>query len=474
MRSGLVHAYSIKPISFTYFVLFLLIMISACDDNKRRSIPFMDSSFIDPSTLDPPQNIDLSFDQFMSGDGSLLDQELSHTSDMELNMDQMSTHLELTPTCPTIDTLEIDVSHTLSSIQSLGTCQTPLIIFNVPRGSSWRIELSFIDQTDEEEDQTARLLVDIYDSLSWLSVLSTPYPLVQRRFDSLDSISLSFTPQRSGLHYAILRDFDSRQLWASTRERVFSVSLHCEMDCQLKSTRYPVILVHGYAGVDRYFGLVDYFYRVPQALREAGFSVFIPSLSPVELTETRAQELSDFLDEIQLESGAQQFNLIAHSQGGLDSRYLISTLNQGHRVASLTTIATPHRGIPIRLVDFFSAQDFSEMTLNHFNELNLDDPQVSYFSWSARTCTLLEPRCLREHNGEVVTPFLLPTYTLLNRYGPNDGLVPTNSMYHGQHLGELSADHFDQIGQIADRSEGPFPHLTFYLDEVLRLAQSGF
>ena len=32
--------------------------------------------------------------------------------------------------------------------------------------------------------------------------------------------------------------------------------------------------------------------------------------------------------------------IFAHSMGGLDARYMISVLGAGHRVASLTTIAT--------------------------------------------------------------------------------------------------------------------------------------
>ena len=46
-------------------------------------------------------------------------------------------------------------------------------------------------------------------------------------------------------------------------------------------------------------------------------------------------------------------------------------------------------------------------------------------------------------------------------------------MVYGEHLGELNADHFDQIGQIADRDRGPFAHRAFYLNEAHRLKSSG-
>ena len=47
-------------------------------------------------------------------------------------------------------------------------------------------------------------------------------------------------------------------------------------------------------------------------------------------------------------------------------------------------------------------------------------------------------------------------------------------MLYGEHLGQLNADHFDEIGQIADQLSGPFDHLAFYLSEANRLHNLGF
>src|SRR5207245_6473457 len=44
-------------------------------------------------------------------------------------------------------------------------------------------------------------------------------------------------------------------------------------------------------------------------------------------------------------------NLIAHSMGGLDARYMITHLGMAEHVRSLTTVSTPHRGT--YLVDWF-------------------------------------------------------------------------------------------------------------------------
>ena len=41
---------------------------------------------------------------------------------------------------------------------------------------------------------------------------------------------------------------------------------------------------------------------------------------------------------------AEPVNVIAHSMGGLDARYMITHLGMAEQVRSLTTVATPHHG----------------------------------------------------------------------------------------------------------------------------------
>lgn len=60
--------------------------------------------------------------------------------------------------------------------------------------------------------------------------------------------------------------------------------------------------------------------------------------------EENAGILREKIFEILRENGEEKVNIIAHSKGGLDSRYLISGLHMAPYVASLTTICTPHRG----------------------------------------------------------------------------------------------------------------------------------
>ena len=478
-----------KQIKRCIFYIGLLLTLVACQDrNEVKTID--ESSMIDQSLINNDNNlgnqeeaaeqIDLFMTQTKSDlgttefDHSLRDQ-LTARDDADLANE------------PCNDSLSVAVRLNEASpvTMNLGHCESPRLIFNLAQGSKWKLTMRFESHLPtQDEGLISEYLAELdtwglFDSRHWQN-----YRELESQEDQLTSAiielgdddhqaSFEFYAGLSGKHVFQLYQAVNK-LWSINDVLRIEATLNCIENCHLQSTLYPIVLVHGYAGVDQYFGILDYFYRVPNRLRERGFLVFIPSLSSIELSSIRANELSVFLDQAQIESGAEKFNIIAHSQGGLDSRYLISSLREGDRIASLTTVATPHEGLPVEILDFFSRQSFSEAELISFNQNNPADPQVSYFSWSARSCTVLEWNCLRDHGGELVTPFLLPTYSLLRAYGANDGLIMTDSMIYGTHLGELSADHFDQIGQIADQRDGAFPHLDFYENEARRLKTSGF
>lgn len=255
----------------------------------------------------------------------------------------------------------------------------------------------------------------------------------------------------------------------------YTIAASCVAGCELEATRYPMAFFHGYAGTDSYFGVLDYFFGIDGLLTDAGYEVQMPTSSPIAESETRADQLAEQLQAWMDETGARRMNIIAHSQGGLDARLLVSGKGWSDRVASITTIATPHRGIPLIAAEFLSVQDFSPDYMDVFNVAYPDVPGVRYWSWSSRSCGILEPWCIADKDGEVVDVLLGASYTLLLRFGPNDGIVPTASMIWGEHLGELSADHFDEVGQIADLSlpGDPFRHRDFYRSEARRLSAAG-
>lgn len=107
-------------------------------------------------------------------------------------------------------------------------------------------------------------------------------------------------------------------------------------------TRYPLLMVHGVFFRDtRYF---NYWGRIPGELIKNGAVIFYGQQQSAASVKRSGEELSDRIKNIIKDTGCEKVNIIAHSKGGLDSRYAISCLGMDQYVASLTTINTPHKG----------------------------------------------------------------------------------------------------------------------------------
>lgn len=273
--------------------------------------------------------------------------------------------------------------------------------------------------------------------------------------------------------------------------------------------KYPVVLHHGFLGFDRIFA-IDYFYGVRTALTDAGVSVYTTTVAPVNTIAFRAHQLAEQIDAILQESGSAKVNIIAHSMGGLDARYLISTMGYGDRVASLTTIATPHQGSPVADVayhltnadarkirqsveflflgnqrqtlgsddiDVNSPVDMRgalwnlsvEYLRGHFDAANPDDPRVIYESFAGHS------KLIGRSETPRIQPILLPFFLFLRTTaGDNDGLVTIESARHGTDRGVIEGDHMDVVGQLLGHSMHRFDHRSFYMNMVHSLKSRGF
>ena len=107
-------------------------------------------------------------------------------------------------------------------------------------------------------------------------------------------------------------------------------------------TRYPIFLVHGMGF--REGRLIRYWGRIPRRLQQGGAQVFSSRQDSNGTVETNARQLAAELDDILRQTGAERVNVIAHSKGGLEARYLISSMGYGEKIASVTTLSTPHHG----------------------------------------------------------------------------------------------------------------------------------
>ncbi len=279
---------------------------------------------------------------------------------------------------------------------------------------------------------------------------------------------------------------------------VYDLSVSCASGCDLVATRFPIVLVHGWTGFES-IGPITYFWNVPETLVEQGFLVYVASLDPYNSVDVRSEQLASQVDGFLTRGRARKVDIVAHSQGGLDSRRLVSTLGYGDRVSALVTISTPHRGTPITdialgalpgpgedalyfLLELIGATavgsesdaraSFASMTTGYvegtFNPENPDDPLVQYVSYAGLTCPL-GITC-----GDVCDVEIAFSYDLIYlAAGDNDGIVPVSSAVWGDYRGEVAADHFDEVGQLFGVTGPNFDHLQFYSDVARELASEG-
>jgi triacylglycerol lipase len=239
--------------------------------------------------------------------------------------------------------------------------------------------------------------------------------------------------------------------------------------------RHPVVLAHGVLGFDKIaIGGRDhsYFRGVTGHLTRVGAEVHRPRVPPSASIAMRAEAFARMVRELP----AKKVNVIAHSMGGLDVRYAIAKLGLGDRIASLTTIGTPHLGTPLanlgarlsdllrlklllgRVLDIDAFYDLTTERMQAFNRDVADVRGVHYGSIVARV------------ERARANPLLWPSHLYLSeRSGANDGIVPFESQRWGEVLKEIDADHWAQIGW----SPG-FDALALYEELLRELRGRGF
>ena len=110
----------------------------------------------------------------------------------------------------------------------------------------------------------------------------------------------------------------------------------------MEPTKYPVVLVHGMMVKD--FSLWPAFRGITDFLRKQNITVYTSNQDGLGTIANNAAQLREEIEAILAKEGCDKVNLIAHSKGGVDARYMISRLDMADKVASLTTLSTPHHG----------------------------------------------------------------------------------------------------------------------------------
>lgn len=266
-------------------------------------------------------------------------------------------------------------------------------------------------------------------------------------------------------------------------------------ESDLCRTKYPLIMVHGVGFRDlKYF---NYWGRIPRELARYGATVYYGNQEALGTIVCNAEDIRKKILEVVKETGCEKVNIIAHSKGGLDSRYAITRLGMGPYVASLTTVSTPHHGCRFvdyairlpeglyRLVakcfdrtfsrfgdknpDFYTAtHQFSTVSSREFNKAVPDVPGVYYQSYASKMHD-----CFSD-------PLLWIPYCMIKPLeGDNDGLVSTESAKWGEFRtvfvsrGHRGISHGDMIDLKREDYKG-FDVVECYVQIVSDLVEKGF
>lgn len=269
-------------------------------------------------------------------------------------------------------------------------------------------------------------------------------------------------------------------------------------ESEICHTKYPILMVHGVFFRDMRF--FNYWGRVPKELIRNGATVFYGEQQSAASVEHSAKELAERIDQITKQTGCEKVNIIAHSKGGLDSRYAISLLGMDKRVASLTTINTPHRGCafadyllkaaPSAIKSFIASKynsamarlgdanpDFiaavTDLTVNACTQLNNIAPDIDGVYYQSVGARMKGP-------GSAGFPLNI-SYRLVNHFSKcdNDGLVDIESMKWGskhkffEPQTKRGLSHGDMIDLMREDIKG-FDIREEYVKIAQELKQMGF
>ncbi|KDN49596.1 alpha/beta-hydrolase, partial [Tilletiaria anomala UBC 951] len=225
--------------------------------------------------------------------------------------------------------------------------------------------------------------------------------------------------------------------------------------------KLPVCFSHGLFGFDQLTLMpsvtISYWRGVIEALEANGCEVLVCRVPMSASIQERAAALKAQIEE---RFAGREINIVAHSMGGLDSRYLVSQLRPSFSIKSLTTITTPHRGSTFadfmldkvigrdklaRLLSMLKSvglpgggrafENLAVDAMHEFNKRVPDHPATRYYSWGA------------QFTPSVWNEFRIPHGIIYEAEGANDGMVSVESSKWGQYQGTLdNVSHLQIVG----------------------------
>ncbi len=247
----------------------------------------------------------------------------------------------------------------------------------------------------------------------------------------------------------------------------------------------------------------DYFFlhsfgKIDRILRIQGYTVYVSRVDAVGSIENNAAQLKEEILSIAEKTGARKVNLIAHSKGGLDAKYMMEYLNMAGHVASLTTLCTPHKGSPVatgilrvpsillkpvaKVVDivFRLLGDQHPDSMAACHQLQLVQGDLDRETLHLADHVYCQSFSATMKRGRGKADFVMRIPMLFSRYmdkdGESDGLVPRDSAIFGVYRGDVmddSVSHSEMVDfMVADKKRDKI--YAFYSALCEELVHMGF
>jgi triacylglycerol lipase len=242
---------------------------------------------------------------------------------------------------------------------------------------------------------------------------------------------------------------------------------------------FPIILAHGVCRFDVLINDVlkldnnddpkldrlHYFRGIRTMLKAKGFCVYHSNVSWAADVKTRAEDLRINIKDVLRKENAKKVNIIAHSMGGLDSRHMMfngRNSNRIHeRIASLTTISTPHAGTTFadwgtdHLPEVIATAQKLGLDLKALSDLRTDrcaafnnDPGVVGFEQECEQTIRFQTYAGKQQFWGVFDALKPPFYIIEKHEGENDGLVSVKSATWRDRYFKKEIDKTDHLNEL--------------------------
>jgi len=237
----------------------------------------------------------------------------------------------------------------------------------------------------------------------------------------------------------------------------------------MAKTKYPIILAHGICSFDHLLNILGhidntiddrfhYFRKIRSVLLDQGFEAFHSRVRWAGSVEERAEDLKNSIEALTDNfTKWEKVHVIAHSMGGLDTRHMIYNYKMDNRVASLSTISTPHCGTPfadwgiqhlsflislarIMGLNITGCEDLTRENCSKFNEKAWGFEHENRTRYQTVAGTLPYDR--------IFPPFRFSYSIIYQEEGENDGQVSLRSAKWRDEffVKQIDADHLNLIG----------------------------